>query len=69
MSAKSFWPTWALLKTAGSGESTKITEITEITVSTFEVRGDLGNCARQVLEREGIASRGSHALGGSATLD
>jgi hypothetical protein len=39
MSAKSFWPTRALLKTAGFGETT---EITEITVSTFGVVSDLG---------------------------
>src|SRR5690349_7104439 len=39
VSARSFWPTRALVKTTGSGEAT---EITEITVSILGGRGDLG---------------------------
>ena len=67
MSAKSFWPTRALLKTTGFGEAA---EITAITVSTFGRKVISAICERQSPGEQGIARKDSHALlGGRATLD
>jgi len=61
MSAKSFWPTRALLKTAGFSETT---EITEITVSTLGVGGDLGG-----LQASDPGEMGKSRAGAAAPLE